>query len=79
MANKPCDNLKRLIESKGLKQNYVAKKLGMKVVDFNRLINGKRTFRAEMVIPIAKVLGVTPNEILDADYNEHRVYDQWEN
>lgn len=60
---------KFIIESRGLKQKYVAEKAGFTPADFNNLLCGRKLFKADYVIPICNALGVTPNELFEPDSN----------
>lgn len=56
--------VKKEIENKGLKQSYVAQKIGMNPKTFNGLLNGRKTFDVSYLIPICKAIGISPNELL---------------
>ena len=58
------NNVKNLIEELGMKQSYVAHKIGMHPKTFNALLNGRKTFDVMYVVPICKALGISPNELL---------------
>lgn len=57
-------NVKKIIESRGLKQNYVAQQIGLHPKTFNALLNGRKTFDVVYVVPICNALGITPNQLL---------------
>ena len=58
-------NIKDLIESKGMKQVVVAERAGFTPQDFSNILNERRKLlRVEHVWPVAKALGVEPNDLL---------------
>lgn len=61
---KASSNVKKIIEDRGLKQSYVAQKIGLHPKTFNALLNGRKTFDVVYVVPICKALGITPNQLL---------------
>ncbi len=56
-------NVKSLIDDKGLKQGYVAKRCGFTPQEFSNIVNGRQLLRSEYIPDIAEAIGVTPNEI----------------
>lgn len=58
------NNVKKIIEERGLKQSYVAQKVGMHPKTFNALLNGRKTFDVIYLTPICEALDITPNELL---------------
>ncbi len=61
---KVSSKVKQEIENKGLKQSYVAQKIGMNPKTFNGLLNGRKTFDVNYLVPICKAIGLSPNELL---------------
>ena len=61
---KVSSRVKQEIENKGLKQSYVAQKIGMNPKTFNGLLNGRKTFDVNYLVPICKAIGLSPNELL---------------
>lgn len=58
-------NIKDLIESKGMKQVVVAERAGFTPQDFSNILNERRKLlRVEHIWPVAKALGVEPNDLL---------------
>ena len=58
-------NIKDLIENKGMKQGVVAERAGFTPQDFSNILNERRKLlRIEHIWPIAKALGVEPNDLL---------------
>lgn len=59
------ENIKLIIEDKGIKQCKVASGIGMSSAEFSRLLAGKRIIRACYIPAIAAALGVTPNDLFE--------------
>lgn len=58
-------NIKDLIESKGMKQGVVAERAGFTPQDFSNILNERRKLlRVEHIIPIANALGVGASDLL---------------
>lgn len=69
--NSPAaDNIDRIIREKGLKQSYVAEKAGFKAQELNDMLNGRRLIKSCDIPPLAKVLGVTSDDIYAAGIRE---------
>lgn len=64
------DNLKSIIKSNGLKQKYVAEKIGFTPQNFSNMLNGRKRFEIENVINICNTLGITPNELFGFNDNQ---------
>ena len=60
-------NLKRLRSEHGLSQRNLALRAGLNRSYLSRLENAKNDPRLEIVGKLAKVLGVTPAQLLDAE------------
>lgn len=58
-----------LLEDKGLKQTYVAKKIGISDQSMSALIHGKKKFTAEIALQLGKVLNVPYNIFLTKSYS----------
>ena len=54
-------NITGVIESRGLKQVYVAKKAGYGPQEFNDMLNGRRLIKANDIARISSVLDVDAN------------------
>lgn len=60
------ENIKRIISEKGLKQIFVAEKVGMTSSEFSNILNDRRKLlRIEHLKPIADALGVDLNTLFD--------------
>ncbi len=55
-----------LLSQSGMKQKHVAIKAGYTQQQFNDMLHERKTIKATDVIPIAKALGVTVQDIYDA-------------
>ncbi len=59
-----AERVKELIRDDGLKQYAVAKKSGIPEKQFNALLNGRKTFTADLLVPICKAINRSPDEVL---------------
>ena len=57
------NHIKQLITDKGLKQKYVAEQMGLSQNDFSNMMNGRKEFKVEYVVPLCKALGISANEL----------------
>ena len=55
--------IRNIINEKGLKQGAVARKAGFSDSQFSALLLGRKLFRAEYVPRVAFALGVMPNDL----------------
>lgn len=58
-----AENIRDIIAHKGLKQIAVAQKANINPKAFNNMLNGRKLITDCHIPPIAKALGVTPNEL----------------
>ncbi len=56
-------NTRRIMAEKGLKQKFVAEKVGITSKQFSNLLNGRRVINANDVWKLSLALNVTPNEL----------------
>lgn len=56
--------IKKARNSKGIKANWVAKKLGVSISTYSEIENGKRKLTVERAEQIANILGITLGELL---------------
>jgi transcriptional regulator with XRE-family HTH domain len=59
-------NVKRIITDKGFKQSSIAKIAGYDPKVFNNMLNGRKLISDYDIPPIAKALGVSPNDLFHA-------------
>lgn len=57
------ENIDRIIEAKGLKQNAVAERAGFSKQQLSAMLNGRRIIKVCDVLAIADALGVEVNEL----------------
>lgn len=58
------ENIKQIIERKGMKQVVVAERAGFTPQEFSNILNERRKLlRIEHIVPIAKALGVEVNDL----------------
>ena len=61
-----ADGIMLIISNSGLRNKYVAEKAGYTPQQFCDMLHGRKTIKATDVVPIARALGVTVQEIYDA-------------
>ena len=65
--NSPAaENIAKIIKDKGLKQVYVAKEAGYTPQEFSDMLNGRKLIKVCDIPRIAKVLGVSSDDIYEA-------------
>ncbi len=57
------DNVKTLIRAKGLKQKFVAEKMGISPQEFSNILTGRKKFETEHFVPICNALNITANDL----------------
>lgn len=64
-SNSPvAENIKNCIKRKGLKQSFVARKIGIKENDFSAMLNGRKIIMTNLIPVIAAALETDPNTLL---------------
>lgn len=58
------DNIKRIIDKKGLKKIHVAKASGMTAQQLTDILAGRKVFRVEYLAPLAGAMEVEIEEML---------------
>ena len=58
-------NTKRIISERGLKNSFVAEKIGMDRKLFSAMLNGRKFVRLEHVKAISDVLGISPGKLFE--------------
>lgn len=56
--------IKEIRISKGIKAKFVAERVGLSPSEYSAIESGRRRLTADLVLSIAEVLGITPNDIL---------------
>lgn len=64
------DNVKNLIRAKGLKQKFVAEKMGLSPQEFSNILTGRKKFETEYVVPVCNALNITANELFGIKTDE---------
>lgn len=54
----------KYLEEHGIKQNFVAKKMGISSATFGNRLHGRLKFNADFAIAVSKVLGIDPKIFL---------------
>lgn len=62
MAN--CDALRVCIAESGLKQTFIAEKLGMSQQTLTRKLQGQFEFKQSEIVQLSKLLQLTQDEVL---------------
>ena len=66
MTGSVAIGIENIIKEKGYLQTAIAAKSGFSDQQFSDMLNGRKVIRADFVVPIAKAMGVTVQEIYDA-------------
>ena len=61
-------NIRKIIESNGMKQIFVAEKAGYDYDSFNNMLNGRKLITSDDIIRLTPVLGVTPNDLFKGTF-----------
>lgn len=56
--------LKSYLREHGIKQNYVAKKVGISSANFSSRLNGRVKFNADFALTVSKALDIDPEIFL---------------
>lgn len=59
--------IKRVLEEKGLKQTWLAEKLGKSYVVVNAYVQNRKQPRLEVLYEIASILKVDPKELINSN------------
>lgn len=59
------EKVRQYIDSKGIRQSFVAEKCGISATTFNAMMNGKRKMYAEDLRMICYALEVSPEEFIE--------------
>lgn len=66
MTGSVASGIERIIRDKGFVQGAIAAKAGFSDQQFCDMLKGRKIIRADFLVPIAKALGVSVQEIYDA-------------
>lgn len=65
--DKPMNRIKEVLEERGIKQTWLAEKLGKSFCMVNSYVCNQRQPSLEVLFEIAKILNVNPKELIDSD------------
>ena len=65
--HKTMNRIKEVLEEKGIKQTWLAEKLGKSFSQTNAYVCNRRQPSLELLFEIAKILQVDPKELLDSE------------
>lgn len=66
MTGSVATGIERIIRDKGFVQGVIAARAGFSDQQFCDMLKGRKIIRADYLVPIAKALGVSVQEIYDA-------------
>lgn len=66
MSGSVAAGIERIIRERGFVQGAIASKSGFTDQQFCDMLKGRKIIRADYLVPIAKALGVTVQDIFDA-------------
>ena len=56
------DKIKSIIVNQGIKQTFLANKIGLSKDSFSKSLSGKRTFKTDEVFKLADILNIDLNQ-----------------
>ena len=65
--DKPMNRIKEVLEERGIKQTWLAERLGKSFCIVNSYVCNRRQPSLEVLFEIAKILNVNPKELIDSD------------
>ena len=65
--DKPMNRIKEVLEDRGIKQTWLAEKLGKSFCMVNSYVCNRRQPSLEVLFEIAKILNVNPKELIKED------------
>ena len=65
--DKPMNRIKEVLEERGIKQTWLAEKLGKSFCMVNSYVCNRRQRSIEVLFEIAKILNVNPKELIKED------------
>ncbi len=66
------NRIKEVLEEKGIKQTWLTEKLGKSYNMVNGYVQNRQQPRIEVLYSIAKILEVSPKDLLKEDFNDYR-------
>ena len=67
LMNNPMNRIKEVLEERGIKQTWLAERLGKSFCIVNSYVCNRRQPSLEVLFEIAKILNVNPKELIDSD------------
>ena len=67
--DRPMNRIKEVLEERGIKQTWLAERLGKSFCIVNSYVCNRRQPSLEVLFEIAKILNVNPKELIDGDEN----------
>lgn len=67
--DKPMNHIKEVLEERGIKQTWLAERLGKSFCIVNSYVCNRRQPSLEVLFEIAKILNINPTELIDANEN----------
>ena len=67
--DKPMNRIKEVLEERGIKQTWLAERLGKSFCIVNSYVCNRRQPSLEVLFEIAKILNVEPKELIDNNTN----------
>ena len=64
--DKPMNRIKEVLEERGIKQTWLAERLGKSFCIVNSYVCNRRQPSLEVLFEIAKILNVDPKELIDS-------------
>ena len=65
--DEPMNRIKEVLEERGIKQTWLAEKLGKSFCMVNSYVCNRRQPSLEVLFEIAKILNVNPKELIDSN------------
>ena len=65
--DKPKNSIKEVLEGRGIKQTWLAERLGKSFCIVNSYVCNRRQPSLEVLFEIAKILNVDPKELIDSN------------
>jgi len=59
-----AERLREMIDARGLKQKFIADKIGVSETAFSAMLNGRQQIDVDTFFAIAVVIGMSPDEIV---------------
>ena len=71
--DKPMNRIKEVLEERGIKQTWLAEKLGKSFCMVNSYVCNRRQPSLEVLFEIAKILNVDTKDLLSSDKQKHQL------